>query len=1208
MRAKPISVRFPIPKIAAAKLRDLAISRDPRLLELGILAVQITEHEKIVVSFGKPPKAKPKSRMRENPKKTRVKLKAARGRPKAVSPGMWPVSGTSIAFPGVTNSWQDRNPLRHLNNKKVIIDKSNTKVQRQAAKDQFHQTVYQRQNCQSALSKKKRNSSVTAVTGNARNTAFNGSDSSVSSNLPLKWAAEHHTLDNKSHNALENGETKRSRAEIGTNEGAPFATPSPCPSDTSSLSLSSASPLPLLGEEPDRSRSSSTSSQNEQGYFSLTGIQEKCYMGRQRALFDWFMNTNEKKFSASNRLRELAKGHGGEGVKDMSCPESSQSGQIATISTIASLPNGTNMLPKTSTSCVTTSTSLPRPATCKSMGMNKTIPAPSPGIHRVKMSNRSLSGPTSMSHFSVKEGLSGKQTDQVIRISPQKNSINKKSVSGALEANSDKDTRTSNSENHWSAAVASYQQNSFFALKGIVNSVASTEEISNIKTEINSKNDTLGLNCLTNEISTIKEKHEAQIYPKIVTSKTELGFNIFGQPNSASVAGDTNINTENINSNVNSVSNEETQVLTMPTIDANNNQTVPKSPLMYPYSTGMLSNPFTVDSKATARQGVVLGLQYATVKPQISAFHQAHIPSQLTMQMDEKPKLSRNVETTVSCDVKPEASKDCFIPLVEPHFVQSNPEARTLPQPISVQHCQVAANAAANTLQTTVHPWTVTNICHSQSEPQSYSTNMIASVPAFVATPQILINPQPVSNLQVFPNSQVNPQNTEKIQNEIQQTATTTAVTVAPKISSTSESDKSCPSHKSMVTQDSVLFTAAKENIQQQSGEHLDDILRKVKTEDYTQSQPDSDKASCSEVNKSDESQSITAAPIQFIDLSGTLRYWQQWSLYYRSLIERQNAVAALLSMQNAVPSATAVKTVGDLPSNVNCAPEAAVRTTSSLTCSGEKEKKAVKQSLNDDTSEKHIETQSEKDTDLLSGVVLKTMKDQQFSKMQPAMCDRFQQLVANSNSEDRTEKAFAIDEIPSEDAAKDLSTEATVSSSRKSVIVDTRTNELDFKVSEKPEVISKRDDGLRHAILGSCKIPESNSTKMENSTRSINDKYENGSSNDIPGIEDSQNTSTSQKNIEMRKAVCQLDRIKGNFIFQEMEILQTEQVLDLNLAENGRVSPLMQDSEDSSELIPMGRRLRNRRSSSNPLLPELSFIPESSIECVNVGGNKRGM
>ncbi|EDO37358.1 predicted protein [Nematostella vectensis] len=50
-KARPITVKFPIPKSAVGKLRTLAISRDQRLLNLGVLAVQIRHDESIVLGI-----------------------------------------------------------------------------------------------------------------------------------------------------------------------------------------------------------------------------------------------------------------------------------------------------------------------------------------------------------------------------------------------------------------------------------------------------------------------------------------------------------------------------------------------------------------------------------------------------------------------------------------------------------------------------------------------------------------------------------------------------------------------------------------------------------------------------------------------------------------------------------------------------------------------------------------------------------------------------------------------------------------------------------------------------------------------------------------------------------------------------------------------------------------------------------------------------
>ncbi|KAK3744956.1 hypothetical protein QZH41_000289 [Actinostola sp. cb2023] len=50
-RARPITVHFPIPKKAISTLRALAIGKDPRLVDLGVLAVQISDDESIVLGI-----------------------------------------------------------------------------------------------------------------------------------------------------------------------------------------------------------------------------------------------------------------------------------------------------------------------------------------------------------------------------------------------------------------------------------------------------------------------------------------------------------------------------------------------------------------------------------------------------------------------------------------------------------------------------------------------------------------------------------------------------------------------------------------------------------------------------------------------------------------------------------------------------------------------------------------------------------------------------------------------------------------------------------------------------------------------------------------------------------------------------------------------------------------------------------------------------
>lgn len=50
-RARPVTVNFPLPRKAVSKLRALAIGKDPRLLDLGVLAVQISDDESVVLGI-----------------------------------------------------------------------------------------------------------------------------------------------------------------------------------------------------------------------------------------------------------------------------------------------------------------------------------------------------------------------------------------------------------------------------------------------------------------------------------------------------------------------------------------------------------------------------------------------------------------------------------------------------------------------------------------------------------------------------------------------------------------------------------------------------------------------------------------------------------------------------------------------------------------------------------------------------------------------------------------------------------------------------------------------------------------------------------------------------------------------------------------------------------------------------------------------------
>ena len=82
-RDAPLTVTFPIPRKAASKLRTMAVSRDRRLLDLGVLAVQINEGESIVlgIKLGKQRIKKTElaaAKLRGNASRGRVKKASSR--------------------------------------------------------------------------------------------------------------------------------------------------------------------------------------------------------------------------------------------------------------------------------------------------------------------------------------------------------------------------------------------------------------------------------------------------------------------------------------------------------------------------------------------------------------------------------------------------------------------------------------------------------------------------------------------------------------------------------------------------------------------------------------------------------------------------------------------------------------------------------------------------------------------------------------------------------------------------------------------------------------------------------------------------------------------------------------------------------------------------------------------------------------------------
>ena len=1286
MRAKPISVKFPVPKIAAAKLRDLAISRDPRLLELGILAVQITEHEKIVVSFGKPPcgqvlksKAKPKNN-REALQKTRVKT--VRNCPKNATPVSRPATSHSISIPGIAAPLQNRNPVCHLHNNKVITN--NTKGGQQVAKEKLRQAVHRRQDKPNTLTTQQaKGANITATNSHsvfvsidrttARNTSLSCSNIKVLSNSPPKRATEHRRLDNSTHGLLEhNRESSRLRAESeAVVRTATHRSPSASPSNDSTLSSSSSPPL---GEAQNRVRSSLASSP-EQASFSLMGLQETTYMGRQRALFDWVMNSEEKKFCASNRLRELAKVHGADVTSATTSPGISAPRQTTTTSkpsnTSASTQHGIFVPSTTNTTPITS------PAACASTS-TRTIPAPTPGIHRVKIPNRYSHNVTqavqvSKDPLSVGGGLSESQTyfttaqQESLNLPNHKESENKIAsglpdgsnveVSNLMSSHSGQlfATTSSSSEQFW---VPANQVNHGVASNSVINAVPCASEVKKTKTEPCDN----GFVNMKNQKSVCKESHDmVACWSGAMLSESEVSSDITCQTDALS-AINKNLqvmkparNKENkeplkycVEPSSGHVNTENTQYLAMPTVDANNNQmdmSKPlNTPLMYPYSTGMLSTPVALGSEIITSPGVAIGLQHV-MKHQPTIMQQACAPDKFAFvpQTAQKLESAPDVQTTsyatrtVASEI---ASSTLFA--VQPQFTCNYSPVPTASQPVATQPMSIYLAAgpcvATDVSQAVTSPQGVINapisagshcVTRAQVTMQSSASSQIATPVALVST----LNPQNALSFQALTNSQAyaSPQVIGHLQNSANGQVTMSATSNTTQVSNKMEAvtganftpspqmlincqafspsqsvSSSQTTANPIVAQNSKLLLAARENLKLQSGQQLDSTMQAIKTEDYTESSQVAGKVLSDETNKNHENLALTAAPIQFIDLSGTLRYWQQWSLYYRNMIERQNAVAALLSMQNAVPPTTAIT----MSEDVQPGPEAGTEAPSSLSYSIDKEDQPTLQKLSSGALENQSlpnTQQNEKSVESLAGSISTAAKTQQSSEVKEnasvgTLRDKTDQLASNSDC--AFEKEFANTEIkntPQSSAEAicnntDLSAEGTtvISSRRRSVIVDSsRTNKLDFPISDRSDLKDSRClEPQQSAVQSDNSMSENSIAEPKTSAVALGspgNKPEDETMKNLPELENGKESSTPLQQTEI--------------------IVKTECVQDVGVCDRETPSPSTHDSsDDSSGSVRVTRRLRSSRSNSNPPTPELSFIPESSIECVNVGGNKRGI
>ncbi|XP_031559719.1 mucin-5AC-like [Actinia tenebrosa] len=142
-RARPVTVNFPLPRKAVSKLRALAIAKDPRLLDLGVLAVQITDDESIVLGI-ELDKTKKKSAVYVNkaasPSYAHSSVNRVSFNPKTVDPRSFT---TTTTFDPFTHSYSGANAsqLSQAARNVSFVSKTKKLAQNSAAKKRAKDTL-----------------------------------------------------------------------------------------------------------------------------------------------------------------------------------------------------------------------------------------------------------------------------------------------------------------------------------------------------------------------------------------------------------------------------------------------------------------------------------------------------------------------------------------------------------------------------------------------------------------------------------------------------------------------------------------------------------------------------------------------------------------------------------------------------------------------------------------------------------------------------------------------------------------------------------------------------------------------------------------------------------------------------------------------------------------------------------------------------------
>ncbi|XP_074635372.1 uncharacterized protein LOC141893837 [Acropora palmata] len=280
----PVTVSFPIPRKAASTLRRMAVSRDRRLLDLGVLAVQINEGESIVlgIKLGKQRIKTPETcseKLRKNAKRGRVCKKPSNCRNVA----------TIHHMPNVRSSKFDQNPESTA--KIELILEGNEKVRKNTLRSE-------REIREGNLFRSSNNILDTPQSDIPKSSHFTTSDSSEVPMNGQSSAAKLSEYQNEAHSNGSNTPDRSLKSGRSKNELQTTERQSCNASIESQASAAQTRSSPIYQRPYSVSPSSDTSSTSSEENFDIQ---------HDNLIYNCFVDRS--KYSAADMLKELAASH-----------------------------------------------------------------------------------------------------------------------------------------------------------------------------------------------------------------------------------------------------------------------------------------------------------------------------------------------------------------------------------------------------------------------------------------------------------------------------------------------------------------------------------------------------------------------------------------------------------------------------------------------------------------------------------------------------------------------------------------------------------------------------------------------------------------------------------------------------------------------------------------------------------------------------------